>query len=78
MKFSDIYFFEEGILQGGIGETIARELSQREHNGRVSIAAVDGEFVQHATVQRALENLSLDAKSMIQTILKDHKNEEKT
>lgn len=78
MKFSDIYFFEEGMMQGGVGETFEREMSHRAYPGHIDITAVDGEFVQHATVQRALEKLSLDAAGMTQRILKEYHNEEKT
>ena len=77
MKFPHIYFYEEGMLQGGVGETFAYEMNRRGYDGNVSITAVDGEFVQHSSVQRALEKLSLDADSMTQKIWKESTQDEK-
>ena len=78
-RFRRVYFYEEGMLHGGIGETFEYELLRKGYDGQVVIAAVDGEFVQHSSVRRALEKLNLDAQSMTQRIEKDtEKNEKKT
>lgn len=69
LRFRKIFFFEEGMLSGGIGETFEHQLMKREYSGHITIKAVDEEFVQHSSVARALEKLSLDAKGMTETIL---------
>ncbi len=65
---SDIFFFEEGMKNGGVAEGFASMLYEKEFNGKYKITAVDGEFVSHASVDRLLEKYSMSADKMAQMI----------
>lgn len=60
--YETVYFFEEGIREGGIGEKFAAALLQSGYQGNYRCRAVDG-FVRHASVKRclALQGLTADA-----------------
>lgn len=64
----NVFFFEEGMRSGGIGERFAAELLEMGYKGKYSITAVDGEFVSHASVQRLMEKYSLDAAGIVRKI----------
>ena len=63
-----IYFFEEGIRQGGIGETFAAMLDSVDYAGTYRLRAVDNTFVTHASVSRLLEMLGLDEQGMYSAV----------
>lgn len=63
-KFKNVFFFEEGMLSGGVGERFSYELTQVGFGGNFHLTAVDGEFVAQATVEAALHKLNLDADGM--------------
>ncbi len=64
-----VYFFEEGVLQGGIGERFYFLLGQRHFAGQYVLRGIDDQFVPHATVAQTLQRLGLDSHSMENTIL---------
>ena len=70
-NFEKIHFFEEGILAGGIGETLDYELTKKGYTGMYKITAIEDKFVPHATVDNALKHQHLDADSMCRLILED-------
>lgn len=55
-----VYFFEEGIKSGGIGESFLDMLNEHEYKGYFKLAAVDNQFVEHAGVQKLYERYMLD------------------
>ncbi|MDD6021218.1 MAG: 1-deoxy-D-xylulose-5-phosphate synthase [Acutalibacteraceae bacterium] len=63
-----IYFFEEGVRSGGVGENLALSLMENGCKGKFKLIAVDGEFVEQATVEEQLEKYGLDTESMIRII----------
>jgi len=63
-----IIFFEEGIRQGGIGETFIALLKEKGYKGEYNLKAVDNAFVTHASVSRLLEMLGLDAEGMYNAV----------
>ncbi|MBE6822539.1 1-deoxy-D-xylulose-5-phosphate synthase [Caproiciproducens sp. LBM24188] len=63
-----VFFFEEAIAQGGIGEHLHHLLSTAGFNGKFLLRAIEN-FVPHATMLESLENLGLTEKGMIDTIL---------
>ena len=65
--FSRIFFFEEGMRSGSSADLLRDKLSELGWNGSYQVRAIDNIFVQHASVQRSLERLGLDADSMAQT-----------
>ncbi|MDO4608468.1 MAG: 1-deoxy-D-xylulose-5-phosphate synthase [Clostridia bacterium] len=68
IRYKEIYFFEEGILAGGIAEHIGCRLLQKGFSGRYNVNAIDGEFVAAATIPSALKKYGLDTKSMIDIV----------
>lgn len=59
-----IFFFEEGIRSGGIGETFAARLLEQDYKGGFTLTAVPDEFVAHATVASQLARYHLDDAGM--------------
>lgn len=68
LQYKKIFFFEEGILSGGIAESFERGLRGRGFDGAFSVTAVDDVFVHHASVGRTLKKLGLDASSIAEKI----------
>lgn len=62
--FDKIYFFEEGVKTGGIGEHLSTVLPNRDFY----IYAIDSEFVPSSKVDSALRKYKLDADSMVKII----------
>lgn len=63
-----VFFFEEGVCRGGIGERFAALLLEEGFSGRYVLRAVEDPFVRHAPMFRALEQLGLNAAGMEQTV----------
>ena len=63
-----VFFFEEGIRQGGVGERFGFLLSQSGFRGRFYLHAIEG-FVAHATMAESLNGLGLDDAGMERAIL---------
>lgn len=63
-----VFFFEEGIESGGIGETFGAGLLQNGYQGIYSLTAVPNEFVVHASVAAQLKRYKLDCDGMIEVI----------
>ncbi|HEX3016786.1 MAG TPA: 1-deoxy-D-xylulose-5-phosphate synthase [Caproicibacter sp.] len=63
-----IFFFEEGIAQGGVGEHFNYLLSQSEFHGKFHLRAITG-FVEQATMAETLDLLGLDDSGMYKMIL---------
>lgn len=68
LKYNEIYFFEEGILSGGIAEHVAALLLKNNYRGKYSINAIENEFVGASTISSALKKYKLDAESMIEIV----------
>ncbi len=60
-----IYFFEEGIKSGGIGEKLAGALLEKGYCGKYRIRAIEDKFVEQAGVDELLEIYGLDCDAMI-------------
>ena len=67
-KFKRVYFFEEGIEQGGIGETFFIKLRDYGFKGSFEYTGIKDRFVPQSTVEQALEDLSLDCTGMVNKI----------
>ncbi len=61
-----IYFFEEGIRNGGIGEKLGSMLLEKGYCGKYRIKAIENEFVQQASVSELLSLYGLDCEAMIE------------
>lgn len=64
-----VFFFEEGVRQGGIGEHFGSMLLEAGYAGGYTLKAIDDPFVAHAPMFRALERLGLSASGIEGTVL---------
>ena len=69
-KFGRCYFFEEGVRNGGVGESFGFDLYQLGYKGRYSLTAIN-RIVQQAKTDSALKKLGLDAESVALKIEND-------
>ena len=67
-NYKEIYFFEEGILSGGIAEHIGCRLLEKGYRGMYTTYAIGNEFVGASTIQSALKKYKLDTESMIEIV----------
>ena len=67
--FNRVFFFEEGIRAGGIGEHFGAHLMESGYHGDFHLSAIDDMFVPQGSVTQLLADLHLDADGMIQTVL---------
>ena len=68
LNAKQIFFFEEGIRSGGIGESFAAKLLQQGYGGKYILSAVPDEFVIHASVSAQLKRYKLDYDGMLEVI----------
>ena len=68
LNYDEIYFFEEGILSGGVAEHIAAQLLKKGFNGKYTINAIKNEFTGSSTIPSALKKYKLDSESMIEIV----------
>lgn len=64
----NIYFFEEGIKTGGVGEIFASLIKENGINACYKHIAINDEFVKQASVLKQIENYKLDSKSIIEIV----------
>ena len=65
-----IFFYEEGVRSGGIGEKFASLLLEEGYRGTYEITAVNDCFVKQAKVGRLIEKHGMDSRSMADRIRK--------
>lgn len=63
-----VYFFEESIKNGSVGETFASILIENDVKAHFKHIAIDNQFVKQASVCRQLEHYKLDSKSIIEEV----------
>ena len=63
LNYKKIFFFEEGIKSGGVGEKFGFVLYQSGFNGKFDLTAIEG-YVTQSTTQSALHRLGLDTESI--------------
>lgn len=68
LSYKKIFFFEEGMATGGIGEHFIYDLNRYGYNGEFKLTAIDNRYVQQATVESALKSLMLDDTGMYNII----------
>ncbi len=77
-RFDEVWFFEEGVKNGGIARNFSDLIVFGGFKGRYHIKAIGDEFVKQMTVSEALEQLKLDDKGMTEVILRNLNDEKKT
>lgn len=73
-RYEKIFFFEEGMRSGGIGEKLMCMLYSSGYRGSFNIIAVDNEFVRASDTDSQLIKYGLDRNSIINKV----KNENQT
>ena len=63
-----IFFFEEGLQNGGVGEKLALRLLEAGYKGKYKLTAVDYCFVEHGSVESTIKKNHLDAQSMVDIV----------
>ena len=71
MNCGRIYFYEEGVRSGGVGEGFALMLLEKGYKGRFCLRAVENRFVPHESVSQQLERCGLDCDAMVEFIKND-------
>ncbi len=66
-KYKRIYFYEEGIKDGGVAELLGSMLLEHGYKGLYKIKAVDS-FVPHSTVDQAYASYGFDVDTIINFI----------
>lgn len=67
-SYSKIYFFEEGMESGGVGEMFYYMLKKYDFKGSYELTAIKEKFVQQATVEQSLAQLNLDCAGMVSKV----------
>jgi 1-deoxy-D-xylulose-5-phosphate synthase len=68
-----VFFFEEGIQLGGVGEHFGYLLLKNNFRGKYFLRGITN-FVPHATMLQSLHSLGLDDKGMVNMITTECKN----
>ena len=63
-----VYFFEEGIQNGGVGEKLALRLLEAGYRGEYKLTAVDYCFVEQGSVASTIIKNNLDTDSMVEIV----------
>jgi len=67
-KYKKVYFFEEGIKNGGVAQQLGATLIENGIKCDYLITAIDNKFVEQASVSSALKKYNFDTASMIKII----------
>ncbi len=65
---SEVFFFEEGVKSGGVGEGLALSMLEHGFKGKYKLVAVDDAFVAQASVDEQIKKYGFDKDSMIKII----------
>lgn len=65
-----VFFFEEGVRLGGIGEHFGALLQEAGFAGSYHLRAIEDPYIPHAPMFRSLEALGLNAQGMTEWILR--------
>ena len=67
-KYDAVYFFEEGIRNGGIGEQMGDMILSNRLGCKYTLTAVDDTYVAAASVKSQIKKFRLDSDSIIKTL----------
>lgn len=67
-RCKNIFFFEESIKNGSVGESFASLLAENDIKAHFRHVAIDDEFVKQASVSRQLEHYKLDSTSIVKEV----------
>lgn len=66
-----VYFFEEGIKTGGVGECFGSMIAESDCKAKYRHICVEDEFIKQASVERQFKTYKLDKDSIINTVNRD-------
>lgn len=66
-----VYFFEEGIKSGGVGECFGSMLAESDVTAKFRHICIEDEFIKQASVDSQLKKYRLDKKSIIDIVNQD-------
>ncbi len=67
--YSNVFFYEEAVKSGGIGQSFADMLLDMNYKGYYKHIAVNDEYVPHASVPSLIKKYHLDSESIVNHIL---------
>ncbi len=68
-KYDSLFFFEEGVEIGGIGQHFLYQLNKLEYKGEYTLKGIDDCYIKHSSVTQALANLGIDNDGMVNLIV---------
>lgn len=68
LSCDQVFFFEEGIQRGGIGEHFSYLLREAGFAGKYHLRAIGDPYIKHAPMFRSLETLGLNAEGIEQMV----------
>lgn len=68
MRKKEVFFFEEGLKSGGVGEKLGSMLLENGFSGKYKVTAVRDEFVRQASISDLIKEYNLDKDSMIKIV----------
>lgn len=69
LEYNEIYFYEEAVKSGSIGQSFADMLLEKTYNGKYEHIAIDDAFVTHAPVGALLKKYKFDRESIVKKFL---------
>lgn len=66
-----VYFFEEGIKSGGVGECFGSMLAESDVTAKFCHICIEDEFIKQASVESQLKKYRLDKESIIDIVNQD-------
>ena len=69
VNYKFVYFYEESVQSGGVGESFADLLLVNEFKNKYSHIAVKDEFVPHAPVDSLMKKYGLDTESIVKNVM---------
>lgn len=67
-KYRIIFTLEENVLSGGFGEHVLAKLNELGYDGRVEMAGILDEFIQHGAVEVLKEKLKIDVAGIVKRV----------
>ncbi len=72
-----VFFFEEGVRRGGIGEHFSFLMDREGFQGEMVLRAIDNPYIGQAPMFRTLEKLGLNAAGMERAVREKYPSEER-
>lgn len=68
IKARSVYFFEEGMESGGIGEHFLTQLVQKGYLKKTFLRGIGDYFIKHASMEETLAELGLDTRGIMEAV----------